>query len=91
MAGLQPDREKAIAILSCVGGADNVDVISNCQTRLHLVVNNPARVKDDDTLKAAGALGTIRSGNNLQVVIGLSVTVVREFFEAEVIREREGW
>lgn len=88
-AGVQPDREKAIAILHCVGGADNVDVISNCQTRLRLVVNDPSRVLDDNALKAAGALGTIRSGNNLQIVIGLSVTVVKEFFEAEVIRERE--
>jgi PTS system arbutin-like IIC component len=88
-AGKQPDREKAIAILQCVGGAENVETISNCQTRLRLVIHDPSCVMDDNALKAAGALGTIRNGRNLQIVIGLSVTVVREFFEAEVIRARE--
>lgn len=88
-AGKQPDREKAIAILQCVGGAENVETISNCQTRLRLVIHDPSCVMDDNALKAAGALGTIRNGRNLQIVIGLSVTVVREFFEAEVIRTRE--
>lgn len=88
-AGKQPDREKAIAILQCVGGAGNVETISNCQTRLRLVIHDPSCVMDDNALKAAGALGTIRNGRNLQIVIGLSVTVVREFFEAEVIRVRE--
>lgn len=88
-AGKQPDREKAIAILQCVGGAENVETISNCQTRLRLVIHDPSCVMDDNALKAAGALGTIRNGRNLQIVIGLSVTVVREFFEAEVIRVRE--
>lgn len=45
--GTQPDREKAIAILRCVGGSDNIDTISNCQTRLRLVVIDPACVMDD--------------------------------------------
>lgn len=87
--GTQPDREKAIAILRCVGGSDNIDTISNCQTRLRLVVIDPACVMDDRALKNAGALGVIRNGKNIQVVIGLSVIVVREFFEQEVARERE--
>lgn len=84
----QPDQEKAIAILRCVGGSANVDTISNCQTRLRLVINDPALVADDAALRQAGALGVIRKGTNLQIVIGLSVTVVREFFEQEVMAER---
>lgn len=84
----QPDHEKAIAILRCVGGSANIDTISNCQTRLRLVIFDPARVADDAALKQAGALGVIRNGTHLQIVVGLSVTVVREFFEQEVMAER---
>lgn len=86
---VHPDKEKAIAILHCVGGSDNIDTISNCQTRLRLVVREPSLVADDTALKQAGALGVIRKGENLQIVIGLSVTVVREYFEQEVLAERE--
>lgn len=83
-----PDKIKALAILAGVGGASNVDVISNCQTRLRLVIHDPALVEGDSELKQAGALGIIRSGKNLQIVIGLSVSVVREYFEAEVVEQR---
>ncbi|WP_299999062.1 alpha-glucoside-specific PTS transporter subunit IIBC [uncultured Cedecea sp.] len=86
--GKSSDQEKAIAILRCVGGSNNVDTISNCQTRLRLVINDPALVADDATLKQAGALGVVRKGHNLQIIIGLSVSVLREYFEQEVIAER---
>lgn len=53
------DQEKAIAILRCVGGSDNVDTISNCQTRLRLVINDPGSGKfaDDATLKQGRGAG----------------------------------
>ncbi|HAT1609078.1 TPA: PTS transporter subunit EIIC [Raoultella planticola] len=83
VAGQEPDRLKAAAILQCVGGSINVETIGNCQTRLRLVVKDPARVADDKALRQVGALGVMRAGKNLQVVVGLSAPMVREYFEQE--------
>ncbi|HAT1620825.1 TPA: PTS transporter subunit EIIC [Raoultella planticola] len=83
VAGQEPDRLKAAAILQCVGGYINVETIGNCQTRLRLVVKDPARVADDKALRQVGALGVMRAGKNLQVVVGLSAPMVREYFEQE--------
>jgi len=83
VAGQEPDRLRAAAILRCVGGCDNVETIGNCQTRLRLVVKDPTQIQDDKALKQAGALGVMRSGKNLQVVVGLSAPMVREYFEQE--------
>jgi len=83
VAGQEPDRLKAAAILQCVGGYTNVETIGNCQTRLRLVVKDAALVLDDMALKQAGALGVMRAGKNLQVVVGLSAPMVREYFEQE--------
>lgn len=88
VAGQEPDRLRAAAILRGVGGCTNIDTIGNCQTRLRLVVNDQALVQDDKALKQAGALGVMRTGKNLQVVVGLSAPLVREYFEQEVNKER---
>ena len=69
--------------MRCVGGCDNVDTIGNCQTRLRLVVKDPALVQDDKDLKQAGALGVMHSGENLKVIVCLSAPMVREYFEQE--------
>ncbi|MNF12638.1 hypothetical protein D3C80_2142030 [compost metagenome] len=45
-------------------------------------------MQDDKALKQAGALGVMRTGKNLQVVVGLSAPLVREYFEQEVNQER---
>ena len=66
-----------------MGGCENVDTIVNCQTRLRLVVKDQDLVQDDKALKQAGALSVMHSGKNLQVVVGLSAPMVREYFEQE--------
>jgi len=60
---------KAEDIIKALGGAENIDEIEACATRLRTVVNNPAIV-DEKALKAAGAFGVLSAGNVLQVIVG---------------------
>jgi PTS system N-acetylglucosamine-specific IIB component len=60
---------KAEIILAALGGADNVEEIEGCITRLRTEVIDVARV-DQAALKAAGAHGVMMAGTVVQVVVG---------------------
>ena len=60
---------KAESILAGLGGADNVIEIEACITRLRTEVNDPTKV-DVAARRAAGAMGVVRSGAVVQVVVG---------------------
>lgn len=60
---------KAEQILAALGGVANVVELEPCITRLCVVVTDPALV-DEDALRASGALGVVRSGTMIQVVVG---------------------
>lgn len=60
---------KAEQILAGLGGADNIEEIEACITRLRTEVKDPALV-DQAALKASGAHGVMASGNVVQVVVG---------------------
>ena len=71
---------KAESILAGLGGADNVVEIEACITRLRTEVNDPAKV-DDAALRAAGAMGVVRSGTVVQVVVGPEADNIAEDIE----------
>lgn len=60
---------KAEQILAGLGGADNIEDIEACITRLRTEVADASLV-DQDALKAAGAHGVIAQGTVVQVVVG---------------------
>ena len=60
---------KADAIISGLGGADNIVEIEACITRLRTEVEDPSKV-DEAALRAAGAHGVVASGSVVQVVVG---------------------
>ncbi len=60
---------KAQAMIDGLGGADNIEEIEGCITRLRTEVVDPSKV-DEAALKAAGAHGVVKMGNAIQVVIG---------------------
>lgn len=60
---------KAAQILAALGGAENIDELEPCITRLRVKVND-VELLDDEALRATGAFGVIRSGRIVQVVVG---------------------
>ncbi|BBS91554.1 hypothetical protein WP7S18C02_21690 [Klebsiella sp. WP7-S18-CRE-02] len=66
------------AILSALGGAENIVSLDNCITRLRLSVSDMDKV-NVDALKANRAIGVVKlNQHNLQVVIGPQVQSVKD-------------
>jgi len=66
------------AILSALGGVENIASLDNCLTRLRLTVVDMSKV-DDAALKANGAIGVVHvNQTNLQVVMGPQVQSVKD-------------
>ena len=63
------DVIKAEEILAALGGDTNVVDLEPCITRLRVEVTDPALV-DEESLRAHGAYGVVRSGRVVQVVVG---------------------
>ncbi|NUR32134.1 MAG: PTS transporter subunit EIIB [Catenulispora sp.] len=60
---------KAEQIIAGLGGAENIVELEPCITRLRTEVRDGTKV-DEAVLKAAGAHGVMKVGNNVQVVVG---------------------
>lgn len=68
---------KAESIVAGLGGADNIEEIEGCITRLRTEVSDGSRV-DEAALKAAGAHGVVVAGNIVQVVVGPEADTLAE-------------
>lgn len=66
---------KAEQILAALGGVENIVELEPCITRLRVEVTDPGRL-DDEALRASGALGVVRSGRIIQVVVGPEADVL---------------
>jgi len=65
------------AFVSALGGAENIKSIEACITRLRLEVVNPAAVKDQE-LRKLGAVGVVKMGNAVQVVLGTQAEAIEQ-------------
>src|SRR3954468_14043555 len=65
----RPPVSKAEQIIAGLGGAENIVELEPCITRLRTEVRDGSKV-NEAVLKAAGAHGVMKVGNNVQVVVG---------------------
>lgn len=73
--------DQAFSFLEAFGGAQNIDQVNNCATRLRISVHDENLVAKDSVFKQNGAHGVVRTGKSFQIVVGLSVPQVRDCFE----------
>nr|WP_245302966.1 glucose PTS transporter subunit EIIB [Symbiobacterium terraclitae] len=66
--------------MAALGGKENVAELESCITRLRLVVNNPAAV-DEKQLKALGAVGVMKVGKVVQVILGTSAERIEQIMK----------
>lgn len=76
-----PKMVMAANILDMLGGKDNIVDVTNCVTRLRVNVKDPSKVAEDKDFKSIGTMGISKNGKAMQVIIGLTVTQVRERFD----------
>jgi PTS system N-acetylglucosamine-specific IIB component len=71
---------KAEQIVAGLGGADNIDEVEACITRLRVEVGDENLV-DESALKEAGAFGVVAQGTAVQVVVGPEADLLVEDIE----------
>jgi len=76
------NKQIATDVLALVGGAENVQVATNCMTRLRLTLKDNAKADVEKIKKVKGVLGCQFSGSQLQVIIGQNVPKVLDEFVA---------
>ncbi len=74
-------EDQALIFLTAIGGKENVKSVTNCATRLRISVKDPQKIEANSSFKIGGAHGVVRSDNNIQIIVGLTVPQVREAFE----------
>lgn len=73
-------------ILQGLGGADNIQEIDNCISRLRLVLKDTALI-DEKLLKKTGSMGIVKiNDTNLQVVYGGQVEYATRSLKMEIKR-----
>ena len=75
-----PQSERAAAVITGLGGKDNLEEVDCCATRLRVTVKESSKV-DEAALKATGARGVIIRGNGVQVIYGPHVTIIKNEVE----------
>lgn len=68
----------ASTIVNALGGPDNIESVTNCYTRLRLVLNEPNKVNERVLKNETGASGIVVKDQNVQVVYGLQVNSIRK-------------
>ncbi len=79
---------KAAAFLEALGGSENIEDVTNCATRLRATVKDPSQVQPVGVFQKAGAHGLISKGKAVQVIVGMSVPMVRQEFEELLEKEK---
>ncbi|MTI53543.1 N-acetylglucosamine-specific PTS transporter subunit IIBC [Geosporobacter ferrireducens] len=69
--------EAAVLLVETLGGAENIESLDACITRLRLTVKNPDII-EENSLKAIGAKGMIKKGNMLQVIVGTKAELIAD-------------
>jgi PTS system IIBC component len=64
-------------IVVSLGGAENIENIDACITRLRVTVKDPSVVSDDARWKELQAKGIIRSGKGIQIVYGTQAEIYK--------------
>ena len=66
----------AKTILQLVGGAENVDALVHCATRLRFTLHDNGVAKKSELQKLDGVLSVVESGGQFQVIVGSHVSHV---------------
>lgn len=70
------DRLEA-RIVEAFGGADNIESVTCCATRLRVTVKDETKVvEDEDWKKHLEAIGCVHSGKSYQIIYGVSVNTI---------------
>lgn len=65
-------------IVDALGGANNINTITNCYSRLRLTLEDPSKVNEAVLKNQTGASGVMITDQNVHVVYGMQVNKIRK-------------
>lgn len=83
-----PDANYAKKVLQGLGGKDNIKFITNCMTRLRLVLADVSKVDENLLINETGASKVIIDGNDVHVIYGLHIAQIKEAIDKEIKNEK---
>lgn len=83
-----PTKEYVKTILKGIGEKENIKFITNCMTRLRLVLADVSKVDENLLINQTGASKVIIDGNDVQVVYGLQINQIRAALDKEIKEEK---
>lgn len=75
-------QKLAQSIVENIGGSSNIQQVTNCATRLRLVLKNNNAVNEAALKKVQGVMGIAKSGGQFQIIIGTEVPKVKKEVES---------
>jgi PTS system arbutin-like IIC component len=72
-----PNNQNAELFIEGLGGAENIVEVNNCFTRLRIDVSDINKV-DKEIISKAKQKGVVIKGNNVQIIIGMTVESEKE-------------
>lgn len=74
------NKQLATEVLGLVGGSENVNIATNCMTRLRLTLKDNSKADVEAIKNIKGVLGCQFSGSQLQVIVGPGAAKVLDAF-----------
>jgi PTS system arbutin-like IIC component len=71
-----PEMDEIDSVIAGLGGPDNIEFVTNCVTRLRVDVKDLSLL-DEAKINRLPNSGIVKKGNNVQVIIGVTVPDVR--------------
>lgn len=68
---------ECVKIIELLGGAENIEDVDACMTRLRVTVKEPSKVADEASWKKTGALGLIVKNKGVQAIYGPKADVLK--------------
>lgn len=84
--GAGEELNYAPVIVEALGGAENIENLTNCYSRLRVTVKDPERVNESVLKNETGASGVVVKDKNVQVIYGLHVNQVRRHVDEHLGR-----
>ncbi len=83
-----PTQEYAKKVLKGLGEKENIKFITNCMTRLRLVLEDVSKVDENLLINETGASKVIIEGNDVHVIYGLHINAIKEAIDREIKNEK---
>ena len=84
------NRRTAKELLAHVGGAENVESVTHCFTRLRFVLRDESRARDEAVRGTEGVISLVKAGGQYQVVCGTKVEGIYRELVAVMGNETRG-